>query len=69
MSYHNLGKIGQREKNFSLASEYFQKSIRILSNHFDERHELLLKLKNDFQDFISVKLISIRRNCLIFNNI
>lgn len=69
MSYHNLGKIGQKEKNFSLASEYFQKSIRIFSNYFDERHELLIKLNNDFQDFLSVKLLSMRKNYLIFNNI
>lgn len=56
MSYHNLGKIEQMQKNVSQASEFFQKSIRIISSNFDEQNELLLKLQNDFKEFMEVSL-------------
>lgn len=53
-AYHNLGKIEQLRQKFSIATEHFEKSIKVLQAHFDEQDALLNKFQEEFRYFLSV---------------
>ena len=55
MAYYNIAKAEQKKGDFEKVFENFEKSIETLKKYnFDEKHELLIKFRNELKEFTTV---------------